>query len=335
MLTQTKVGLASSAVALVSSVTAFVVDTAAVMSTHSVGQTAIQIAAVSVITAIGSIVAPIALAWIKAWSDQEKARLESENRDKDNDFETRIALLTEKAARVEGLEKESQHAKEIAWQAKLEAEKYKTRLELLESRALKNSQTLDEVKGVVNSTVVGVGSLMSPVVGIVTDAYGKVLSVSGQSEFVLHYSAGELIGKNIEELIPMKLHPDPIHHQDRSFDPSMEFHDKFFRAIPALTKQGKTIDVDVVLTRWFEKGLKGKVEGVRFGKIIRKHVPGLPESGVPFPSAASVLPGFVTPESSDQIEALNINTEAIRDVNATLKQINPDAPADGMKDAHS
>jgi PAS domain-containing protein len=333
MLAQTKISLASCGTALLASGTALVEGSNVVIAQatpivggQTVGQTALQAAGVAIIIAIGSILTPIAIEWIRAWGAAQKAktdnqarideaRLQADQREKENDFEKKIALLAEKAGRLDKVEAEARAAKEEAWQARINAEGYKVRLELLEGRALATTKVVEQVKaGVERNT----GSLMTPTAAIVTDAFGKVVSVTGQIEFILHWKPEEVVGKDVGILIPMKLHPDPINHTDRSFDPSLEFHDKTFRAIPAITKEGQPVEVDIFLTRWFEKGKRGTLEGVRFGKIIKKHAVGTVEALDLFPPAENILPGF----NRDVASQLEKNSELVAENNGQLQRVN-------------
>ena len=333
MLAQTKVGLASSGAALLASVTALVegsnhviAQATPIVGGQTVGQTALQAAGVAIIIAIGSILTPIAIEWIRAWGAAQKAkadnqarideaRFAAEQREKESDFERRIALLSEKAERFDRVESEAKTAKEEAWQAKMQAEGYKVRLELLEGRALATTKTLQNMKAQVEQNS---GGIMAPTAAIVTDAYGKIMSVTGQLEFILHWKPEEVVGKDIYTLIPMRLHPDPINHAERSFNPSIEFHDKTFRAIPAITKEGQPVEVDILLTRWFERGKRGTIEGVRFGKIMKKHAPAQQGVFEPFPAVETLLPGF-NREIASQLEK---NSELVAENNGQLQRVN-------------
>jgi PAS domain-containing protein len=333
MLVQTKVGLASSGAAFLASVTALVegsnhviAQATPIVGGQTVGQTALQAAGVAIIIAIGSILTPIAIEWIRAWGAAQKAkadnqarideaRFAADQREKESDFERRIALLTEKAERFDKVEAEARAAKEEAWKAKLDAEGYKVRLELLENRALATTKAVENVQARVSRNS---EKLLAPTAAIVTNAFGKVVSATDQIEFILHWKPQEIVGRDIYTLIPMRLHPDPINHEERSFNPSIEFHDKTFRAIPAITKEGKPIEVDVMLTRWFEKGMQGKIEGVRFGKIIKKHIPAQQGTFDSFPSAETVLPGF----NRDIASQLEKNSELVAENNGQLQRVN-------------
>src|SRR5687768_552396 len=87
MLVQTKVGLASSGAALLASVTALVeasdvviAQSTPIVGGQTVGQTAWQAAGVAIVIAIGPVLTPIALEWIRAWGAGQKAKMEAQSR---------------------------------------------------------------------------------------------------------------------------------------------------------------------------------------------------------------------------------------------------------------
>jgi PAS domain-containing protein len=316
MITQTKMGLAGSALTVVGGATALVAEVSSASANPTVTQTALSAIVVGVITAVGSIVVPVLTQLFKLKYDQRVLSLENKVETITQDFKDKEREAAEAKVQASVAAEEARKIAADYHEAKLEAERYRTRFEMLETRAKTNTETLREVKNVVNQTAKA-GSVLSPTAAIVTDAYGEILSITGQIEFILHYKPEELIGKRIGTVLPMQLHPDPAHKADRSFHPETEFHDKYFRAIPAVTKEGIILEVDLMLTRWFEKNMRGKVEGVRFGKIIKKHVPGLPDSGVPFPALEEALPGYV----KENTETMKTNNELLSSVNGKLGEI--------------
>lgn len=319
METCTKLGLGGSALAFGSGVYAYVVDMAASVAGNGqpvsspAGQAGALAAGVALITALGSVAVPPIMAWIKANHDTEA-------------LEAKIADLQRQAdearrAQADAL-KRADEKEDRTHAVEIENARLTERLELLERRSSANSAGVENIKKVLRSEVLtGTGGTsLSPVASVVTDAYGKILTASVDIELITHWKPHEIIGHNIREIILRDLHPDTLNHSTRSFDPSIEFKERSYRDVPARTKGGTEIAVDVALTRWFEPGLSGRIEGVRFGKLIRVHKPGATDLTDPFPHVASVIPGIPTEAIRENTEAVKENTIKLTEATAKLSE---------------
>lgn len=335
MLIQTKIGLTSSIAAIGASATAVVAEVSSAMPTGpSVVPTAMQFAGVAIITAIGSILVPPIMEWIKGYHATRKYEIDLDVkhlRDSNETIKSEAREAKQRAALAET------QADEL----RIEVARYQERLSHLEGRTDRieskerkitstldtNSQTIDVIKNVIEKDVLSANAMV-PTASVITDAYGRILSVTGPIEFILQWKPEDLTGRNIRDVIPAELHPDPISHHSRSYDPTLKFEDRFFQGVLAFTKGGHSEKIDIMLTRWFEKGLRGKVEGVRFGKIIRKHMNGNAGISVPWPVAESVIPGFNREELKRNNDLLEKNNSAIAETNKKL-----DVIVNGTEDA--
>lgn len=264
-----KVGLVSSAVAFVGGTVA-AVDPAGPESSP-----ALQVASGALVAAVIAGVGPWVIALIAKWGDKRIIELEFQ-----------VEALRATAAQVDMARAEVEEAKR-------EVVRYQERLRHLEERVDRNTGVIKAVKNVVRSDVMGgTASQLSAVAAIVTDAHGKILTASGQVEFILQWKPEEMIGQNISEYIKKPLHPDLVNHAARSFNPNVEFKDRTIFEVIAFANSGKQVSLDVMVTRWFEPGQKGSITGVRFGKLLRKHNPVATGLVDPFPPIDDFIPGI-------------------------------------------
>lgn len=257
---------------------------------------ALKFAGGALATAIIAGITPMVLALINKWGDKRVNYLENE-----------VKTLKVRADEADRVEKERD-------EAKIEVVRYQERLKYLEGKVERNSSAVENVKDVIRKDVLtGKGIDLSPVASIVTDAYGKVLTASGQIEFILQWKPDEMIGRNIREFIPKSLHPDPVSHESRSFNPAIEFPDRTIQSVEAKNKEGNTVIVDVMLTRWCEHGQPNGIRCIRFGKLIRKHTGKSTTLADPFPPIDEFIPGIPR-------EVVEANTAAIQENSAKLTQ---------------
>jgi hypothetical protein len=275
-----KIGLASSAVILAGGVLAYLSEgaihvarlaTGQVVQVHtqpavppSVGEAGLKWAGVAFVTAIGSIVTPIAAAWLKGKYDVRFA-LQAQ----------RLAQLKAEVDKVPSILQEAAEAKARAHEAELKAAK-------LEAEVMSNTRRLDTGRleldelhqGVTEAKVEAKRASLSPVATLVCNHLGIILAASDQISFLMQWTTPEIKGKDVRIMIPDYLHIPFNEALRASLDPAVPMVPKVVRNFRALNKSGDNVFIDVRLTRWVEPGPNCQpptVECMRFGALLREH----------------------------------------------------------------
>lgn len=282
-----KIGLASSAVILVGGALAYMSDGVVRLVTSSTGEIVrvqspapvspemgdmgLKWAGVAFVTAIGSIVTPIAAAWLKAKYDVRFA-LQAQ----------RLKELESEVAKMPAIQRAADVAEERAHTAEVKLARVEAEVRDIRHTARNNTQRLDLGRIELDELHVGVAEArdearlasLSPIATMVCGFDGIIIGASDQVSFLMQYSASELVGKSVKLMIPDYIHRAFDEALQSSLDIAAPMQPRVIRNFRALNKSGGNVFLDVRLTRWVDSGGNRRPptrEHIRFGALIREH----------------------------------------------------------------